>query len=300
MRLHPRLLAILQAVFVTFLWSTSWVLIKRNISEIPPLTFAGLRYSIAFLILLPGLLKHKTEIRNLSSKDWRQLSTLGIVFYTLTQGGQFVTLNHLEAISFSLLLNFTTLLVAIFGILVLKEKPSRLQWFGIFIFIIGVLVYFSPTGIPGGKLLGFALAGITVIANAFAAVLGRSVNREGKTSPLVVTVISMGVGSILLLVSGLVFQGLPPIGVSGWATILWLAVANTAFAFLLWNKTLQKLSAVESSIINSTMLFQIAALAWIFLGEQISLIAMIGLVFAASGAILVNLKHPLRVNMKPS
>jgi drug/metabolite transporter (DMT)-like permease len=300
MRLHPRLLAILQAVFVTFLWSTSWVLIKRNISEIPPLTFAGLRYSIAFLILLPGLLKHKTEIRNLSSKDWRQLSTLGIVFYTLTQGGQFVTLNHLEAISFSLLLNFTTLLVAIFGILVLKEKPSRLQWFGIFIFIIGVLVYFSPTGIPGGKLLGFALAGITVIANAFAAVLGRSVNREGKTSPLVVTVISMGVGSILLLVSGLVFQGLPPIGVSGWATILWLAVANTAFAFLLWNKTLQKLSAVESSIINSTMLFQIAALAWIFLGEQISLIGMIGLVFAASGAILVNLKHPLRVNMKPS
>jgi drug/metabolite transporter (DMT)-like permease len=300
MRLHPRLLAILQAVFVTFLWSTSWVLIKRNISEIPPLTFAGLRYSIAFLILLPGLLKHKTEIRNLSSKDWRQLSTLGIVFYTLTQGGQFVTLNHLEAISFSLLLNFTTLLVAIFGILVLKEKPSRLQWFGIFIFIIGVLGYFSPTGIPGGKLLGFALAGITVIANAFAAVLGRSVNREGKTSPLVVTVISMGVGSILLLVSGLVFQGLPPIGVSGWATILWLAVANTAFAFLLWNKTLQKLSAVESSIINSTMLFQIAALAWIFLGEQISLIGMIGLVFAASGAILVNLKHPLRVNMKPS
>jgi hypothetical protein len=36
MRFSPRLRAILQAVFVTFLWSTSWVLIKRTISEIPP------------------------------------------------------------------------------------------------------------------------------------------------------------------------------------------------------------------------------------------------------------------------
>lgn len=290
MRFSPRLLAILQAIFVTFLWSTSWILIKHNISEIPPLTFAGLRYTIAFLLLFPGLLKQTTEVARLSSRDWTRLTLLGIVFYTLTQGGQFITLKYLETVSFSLLLNFTTLLVAIFGILVLKEKPSSLQWFGILIFIIGVLVYFSPTGIPSGKLLGFILAGFTVSANAFAAVLGRSVNREENISPLVVTVISMGVGSILLLVSGLIFQGLPPISASGWTTIIWLAVVNTAFAFLLWNKTLQKLSAVESSIINNTMLFQIAALSWIFLGDQISLIGMIGLVCAAFGAILVNLK----------
>ena len=51
MKQSPRLLAILQAVFVTFLWSTSWILIKWNIDEIPPLTFAGLRYSLAFVFL---------------------------------------------------------------------------------------------------------------------------------------------------------------------------------------------------------------------------------------------------------
>lgn len=290
MRFSPRLLAILQAVFVTFLWSTSWVLIKRNISEIPPLTFAGLRYSIAFLILLPGLWKHKTEVLALSAKEWRQLIILGLVFYTLTQGGQFVTLNHLEAISFSLLLNFTTLLVAVFGIIVLREMPSRLQWFGIFVFIIGVLVYFFPAFIPDGKLLGFALAGFTVFANAIAAVLGRSVNRDGKISPLVVTVVSMGVGAILLLGIGLVFQGLPPVSPSVWVTIVWLAVVNSALAFFLWNKTLQILSAVESSIINNTMLIQIAVLAWIFLGEQITTFGIIGLAFAAFGVLLVNLK----------
>ena len=51
--MNPRLVAILQALLVTFLWSTSWVLIKIGLAEIPPLTLAGLRYSLAFLFLLP-------------------------------------------------------------------------------------------------------------------------------------------------------------------------------------------------------------------------------------------------------
>jgi drug/metabolite transporter (DMT)-like permease len=46
--------AIAQALLVTFLWSTSWVLIKVGLSdlELPPLSFAGLRYLLAALILL--------------------------------------------------------------------------------------------------------------------------------------------------------------------------------------------------------------------------------------------------------
>jgi len=36
----PHLRAVLQALFVTFLWSTSWVLIKLGLKDIPPLTFA--------------------------------------------------------------------------------------------------------------------------------------------------------------------------------------------------------------------------------------------------------------------
>ncbi|HXV99759.1 MAG TPA: EamA family transporter, partial [Anaerolineae bacterium] len=47
---------ILQALLVTFLWSTSWVLIKFGLRDIPALTFAGLRYSLAFLCLLPFVL----------------------------------------------------------------------------------------------------------------------------------------------------------------------------------------------------------------------------------------------------
>jgi drug/metabolite transporter (DMT)-like permease len=229
-------------------------------------------------------------MRALSAKEWRRLAVLGLVFYTMTQGGQFLTLNHLEAVTFSLLLNFTSVLVAFFGIVALREVPSRLQWAGIVIFIAGVLVYFFPASRSGDQVLGLALAGFTVCANAAAAVLGRSVNRENAIPPLVVTAISMGVGAASLLGIGLAVQGFPPISPAGWVIIIWLAGVNTALAFTLWNRSLQKLSAVESSIINNTMLVQIAVLAWLFLGEQLALRDIAGLILATVGILIAHLK----------
>jgi drug/metabolite transporter (DMT)-like permease len=292
MRFSPRSQAILQALFVTFLWSTSWVLIKRALDEIPPLTFAGLRYTTAVLILLPGLWKQKAAIRALSARDWGLLAGLGLVFYTMTQGGQFLTLNHLEAVTFSLLLNFTTVLVALMGVFTLREVPSRWQWAGMVIFLAGALVYFYPVSVPAGQALGFTLAGFTVCANAAAALLGRAVNRKQTIPPTVVTVISMGIGALFLLGIGLVVQGLPPLSRSGWAVIGWLAVVNTALAFTLWNSSLRILSATESSMINNTMLVQIAVLAWLFLGERLSLSNVAGLILAAIGALLVQKPAP--------
>jgi drug/metabolite transporter (DMT)-like permease len=285
-----RLRSILQALLVTFLWSTSWILIKYALHEIPPLTFAGLRYTLAFIILLPSLWRRRAEIRALPAEDWRRLALLGFVYYTMTQGGQFVTLNHLEAVTFSLLLNFTSMLVAFFGIVTLREMPTRLQWGGIIVFVAGVLVYFLPVSGSVGGALGFALAGFTICANGAAVVLSRSVNRERAIRPVVVTATSMGIGGTSLLGIGVATEGLPSLSPMGWLIIAWLAIVNTALAFTLWNRSLQSLSAVESSVVNNTMLIQIAVLAWLFLGEELALREVLGLILAAAGILLASLR----------
>jgi drug/metabolite transporter (DMT)-like permease len=106
-----------------------------------------------------------------------------------------------------------------------------------------------------------------------------------------VTAVSMGVGALVLLTTGVAIQGLPPLSVQHWLIIGWLAVVNTAFAFTLWNRTLRTLTAVESSIINSTMLAQIAVLAWLFLGESLTWQRAVGLVLAGQGTVLVQLRR---------
>jgi drug/metabolite transporter (DMT)-like permease len=289
----PRLLAILQALFVTFLWSTSWVLIKIGLQDIPPLTFAGLRYILAFFCLLPLLARSPSlvSLRKLNRRRWFELVALGLLFYAVTQGTSFLSLAYLPAMSVSLLWNLTTVTVAFMGIWLLAEPLSSLQWGGVFLNLVGIVIYFHPPSFPGAQLLGLIAALVGVLANAGSSILGRAVNRRSDIEPLLVTGVSMGVGALVLLTTGVAIQGLPPLSVQHWLIIGWLAVVNTAFAFTLWNRTLRTLTAVESSIINSTMLAQIAVLAWLFLGESLTWQRAVGLVLAGLGTVLVQLRR---------
>ena len=285
-------IAVLQAVLVTFLWSTSWVLIKFGLEGMPPFIFGGLRYTLAFLIMLPIFLRsgQQKTLATLNRKQWGMLLLLGVVYYTVTQGTQFLGLQLLPAITFSFMLNFSAPLVALLSIPLLKELPTRVQWAGIGVFLIGVLVFFYPNFIPAGMAAGMLVGVISVLATSLGSILGRGVNRLAEIPPLTVTVVSMGFGGILLLLIGLFTEPLPVLGPQQWAIVLWLAGVNTAFAFTLWNRTLRTLSATESSMVNNTMLVQIALLAWLFLDEQLTPQKIWGMAFALVGTLLVNLR----------
>jgi drug/metabolite transporter (DMT)-like permease len=279
--------AILQALAVTVLWSSSWVLIKLGLNTLPALTFAGLRYTVAFLLLLPLLLprKRRVELRSLSRRDWGLLVLLGLVYYTFTQGAQFVALDYLPANTLSLMLTLSGISIALGGRIFLGERLSALQWGGVLVSIAGALVYFG--NITGLSTIGLSLGVLALVANTAGAVLGRAINRTAAISPLLVTVVSMGVGSLILLAAGVASEPFPQLTPGDALIILWLAAVNTALAFTLWNLTLRTLTAAQSSMINNTMLIQIAVLAWIFLGERLSWLQIASLLVAALGAALV-------------
>ena len=289
---NSNLRALLLAVLVTFLWSTSFIIIKWGLAEIPPITFAGLRYVLAFICLSPFVFRKKniSEFKKLNNKIISKLVLLGLLFYFFTQGAQFLGLYFLPAVTVSLLLNLTPVVVAFIAIYMISETPNYLQWIGITLFVAGVLIYFYPVVFSENEMLGLVVMIIGVIANALSAVLGRDINREGKLTPFTVTLVSMGVGSIMLLTTGILLQGLPVLNLKNILYLLWLAIINTAFAFTIWNLTLRSLTAMESSIINGTMLIQIAGLAYFLLGEEISLKEGIGLFIAGTGAVVVQLK----------
>ena len=283
--------SVLIALFVTFLWSTSWVLIKIGLkASLPPVTFAGLRYTLAFLCLLPFVLMNPTYrqmVQNFSKSTWYQLVLLGLVFYTITQGAQFIGLAFLPAATVTLLLNFSPIFVAIPSGIVNQEATTLTQWMGIILSVVGAIVYFLPLNIPANQVIGLIAVFLGVLANASSSLLGRNVNTRSGLPAIVITTISMGIGGVLLLLTGASLQGFGKLDLLQWLIIAWLAIVNTAFAFTLWNKSLQTLTAVESSIINGTMLPQIAILTWIFLDEPLNLRQIMGLGLVAIGIIIV-------------
>lgn len=285
-----QLIPIAQAFFVTFLWSTSWILIKPVLSDIPPITFAGLRYFVGFLVLLVFWLFRGglAKMRELTRRDWVWLIGYGVIFYALTQTAGFIAIGYIPAATFSLVLNFSAVIVALLGMLFLKEKLSVVQWVGVGVFLIGLIVYFWPLLIPAEQWFGLLMATAGMVLVSISATMGRFLNREGRLDVLTITVISMGIGSVLMLGVGLVIEPAPVLNASNWLVIGILAVVNTAFAFTLWSHTQRSLSAMQSNIINNTMLVQMAFLAWWFLDEVPTGINWVGMFIVLVGVVLVN------------
>jgi len=176
----------------------------------------------------------------------------------------------------------------------LRERLGWAQWLGIAVFLLGALLYFGPTWLAEGQRVGLLIGLLGVLANAMQGLMGRAINRSHKLPPLLVTAVSMAIGSTILLGTGLAVHDLPPLSLRSWAMIGWLAVVNTAFAFWLWNHTQRSLDAVESSLINNTMLIQIAVLAWVYLGERPSGLQLAGILLAFSGVLIVQVWGALK------
>lgn len=280
---HRRALA--AAIVVTFLWSSSWVLIRTGLDDeaLPPLTFAGLRYGAAAAVLWAWVLVTPTRrsLATLHRRDVGGLALLGVGFYAITQGAQFVAIDNQPAATTSLVLSVTPLAVAWLGARAIAERPTARQFVGSALVAGGAWIYFA--GDLGATTVGMAAALVGLAANAISSVAGRSVNRRAAQPPVVVTAVSMGIGALLLLVVGTVADGIPSITLTAIAIVGWLAVVNTAVAFTLWNASLRHLSAVESSGINNLMLIQVAILAWIFLGEAPGVLGLTGIVVVSIG-----------------
>ncbi|HKJ56214.1 MAG TPA: DMT family transporter, partial [Nitriliruptoraceae bacterium] len=234
----PTRRAVAAALLVTVLWSSSWILIRMGLDDqaLPPLTFAGMRYGMAALVLAAWTLRsqpHRREVAALDGRSWRRLVVLGVVFYTVTQGAQFIAIDNQPAATSSLVLSLTPLVVALWAGRTLGEPATPRQFGGAVLVAFGAVLFFA--GDLAATTVGMVAAVVGLLANATSVVLGRDVNRTGLTSPVVVTSISMGVGAGLLVAIGLVVEGVPSVPPTAWAVVAWLAVVNTAIAFSLWN-----------------------------------------------------------------
>ena len=288
--LRSHRVAVWLALLVTVLWSSSWILIRWGLDDegLPPVMFAALRYGLA-AIVLAGFVIVRERRRRFDYHVGRgfivKLVALGLVMYALTQGAQFVALDEQPAATTSLVLSLTPLLVAAGAAVTLAEVPTRIQLFGSGLVAIGAFLYFA--GDLGATAAGMVAAVTALIANVAASVLGRSVNREGRLPALTITAISMAIGAGALAFTAIGLEGFPAISARGWLIIVWLAVVNTAFAFTLWNLSLQRLSAVESASLNNPLLVQIAFRAGVFLGVSRGASGLLGMGLVPAGFYLV-------------
>lgn len=284
----------MEGLLVTFLWSTSYVLVKIGLAELPPLTFAAYRYIIASTVLLAAALLRNDGIHLRAKRDLPKLFFLGVSGYSVAQGLQYVGLSYLAAVTVTFLLNFTPVIVLLLGIVFSREFPVPVQLVGMALALLGAYFFFLAP-ISEAELMGVAVTLLSGLGWAAYMVSSRQSLRMDRFTTLNLTALSMLFGAIILLFSALLIEGPVVVLLSEWAIILWLSLVNTALAFVLWNHALRRMRAFELSALQNTMLIQIGILAWIFLGEELTVTKAVAMAMVFIGVLIVQIvKKPER------
>ncbi len=292
----PRVLAIFETLLVTILWASSFVLVKLALTEIGPLTTAGLRYFIAFLVLLPFLLRKRASLKLLKRRTWLVLCLIGLSAYTIGNGAFFWGLKYIPATMTSFLMSVNPILILLAGIWWLKEVPTRIQVVGVVVCLAGSVLFFF-NGLKADEPLGLMITVVGLLGFAFFGILSRAVARERQTDTLTLTAVPLGFGGGILLILALIFEGLPDISLRVGGILLWLALANTAVAYTLYNHSLRILTALEMNVMLNLSPLGTALLAWLLLGEKVTVIQLVGMVVLIVGVVLVQQRTQRRLEI---
>jgi drug/metabolite transporter (DMT)-like permease len=275
---------VLALAIAILLWGTSYSLVKM-ILEVPPITLALFRVAISLSLLIPLALYKNRGLKSLFS-NWKPLLALGITGIVGYQVLQNYGLVMTSASDSGVLLNTDPIFIAIFSSYFLREKISRYKAVGIAVAFAGVSIIVLRGGISLSSNITSIVGDILALSAAFSwaiySVHGKKVLE--KINPYDVTAYSALFGLLALTPLAVGFEHLTlPLAPTTWIILLCLGLGASGAAYLLWFVALEEVKASDAGIaIFFTPLLAVAVASFI-LGEQISVLFVIGTVLVLAG-----------------
>ncbi len=272
------------------LWGASFLFIKIGVAEMPPETLVALRLVVAALILLVVLYARGQRLptRPRAWLDLTFLGTVGLVLpYLLITWGELSIPSGMAAI-----LNGTTPLFSVLLTYVWtrEERLSGLRLLGVGVGFVGVIVAVGIKNLDLSRAdtqAQFAVLG-AALCYGIAGIYGR---RAFRGMPALVPATGqLLTGALAITPIALLRHGIPSPLPSAEAigAVLALAVLGTSFAYILLYWLMERIGATRTSMV--TYLLPPFALVYgaLYLREQITSDAILGLGLVIVGILLAN------------
>ncbi|MSP87134.1 MAG: drug/metabolite exporter YedA [Methylotenera sp.] len=283
MKIKNQSLLVALALFCTyFIWGSTYLGIRFGIESFPPFLMAGMRFTVAGLILY-------RVMRYLGSpsptkQQWLGASAVGILLPALGNGTVCYVQQTVSSSVAALSIATAPIWMAIFSS-IWGHKISAQEWLGVAVGLVGIVLLNV-----GGSLHGdFTSALLLIFAAAswsFGSVWGR---RLDMPVGLMASAAQMLVGGLVLLVmSALQGETWPQhISQKSWAAMVFLVVlgslvAYSAYQYLL--KTVRPLVASSNTFVNPVVAFIVGI--W-FANEHVAAIELVALGVILVGVFLV-------------
>jgi drug/metabolite transporter (DMT)-like permease len=279
----------LWALVAALVWSGVLIVLAHLVGTITPPTLACVRFAFAALVL--GVwLAARGQLPKLKALTRREQALLALAALGLAANYVFsmMALSHVTPAEASVLSQMNGMVLLACGVLLLRERLTRVQAIGLAIFAGGLALFLGPrllgSAFDARFLTGAALVATGAVAWAAYAVVQR-VTQNRLSSLQVLWLVCCGSALLLLPLSS--SAGFERLGSDGWVALA-LASASTvvaygAFALALRHWTLTGTTTVTASTPVLTWLMSWAAAAGGMAGVAVPQVGALGIV----GALLV-------------
>jgi drug/metabolite transporter (DMT)-like permease len=275
-------------------WAGNAVVGRLAAGHIPPVTLSFLRWSLAFVIILPLAWKHLV-------RDWAAIrGALGImVVLSITGIGLFNTmqywaLEHTEALNTLLLQSAGPLFVAVWSLILLGDRLTPAQAGGIVLSLTGVLVILLRGDLTTLANIEFNKGDLifTVALAIFGLYSVLSLKRPDIHGlSFVGFTFGCGAASLIpLLVFELWSRPLMQLDTPNLLTLFYVAVFPSTLAYLCFNRGVQLIGANRAAPLFHVVPVFGSVMAMVFLGERPQLFHFIGFALVLIGVFVASRK----------
>lgn len=287
---------------MVFMWDSNWILIKLGLGNLPPFTFAGIRYFSAGVILLPVAVLSRASFP-LDWRGWLFLSIIGLFTSGLTSGLVFWGEQFISSGLTALLWATNPFITALIAHFVIPEEPLNLRRLGgIILGFAGVVIILGERAFGTGRFdLVSELAVIGGSASwAVGAVWFKKSGAPGN--PMVTSGIQTLSGGILLLAAGAYLERGHTFQVTllSASLLTYMVLINTCLVFSLFFWTLKHMDATTLSLTSFLNPILAVLLGAMILGERLNWQMAMGLPLVGIGLFLVQKPTGLRVRTHES
>jgi len=236
LNLNKRMQADLSMLVVAFIWGTTFVVVKSALNDIGPYLFLGIRFIIAFLMLLLLSFQHMKQLRLSTISSGCLLGLFLFIGYTF----QTVGLKYTTSSKAGFITGLSVVLVPVIYSLINRELPNIHIIYTVMLATVGLYLL----SIPGNNLEGLGYGDFLVLICAFGFAFHIVfVDRYShKHNPVAITSIQILFVGVFCLIIGLMTETWPPqFTLNVINSVVITSVFATSLAFLLMN-ALQKYS----------------------------------------------------------
>ena len=290
-------------ILLGLIWGSTWLVIKLGLQDLPPFSFAGIRFLVASVPLgLLALLRRKAMPRR--GRDWGIMVATGLLTFTVCYGLIFWGEDRIPVGLTSVLYTTQPLFGLFLAHVLLRDEPITLRRLGgVLLGIGGVVLLFSHELSLSDPLALYGMSAILVSALA-AAASAVVIKRWGETiDPTWLAFVQMVGGFIPLLAVGGAIEGSPlllrwtPLA---WGALFYLAFVGSALPFVLYYWLLQRMEATKVQLIALLCTVVAVLLGGVVLHEELSWKTALGTVAVLVGLAVTTWPGAARARRIPS